>query len=616
MNSFLLKPCLYLIASLSFFCYQSHALADNSNEKLPTQWQQRNTLQFPLRMIVEYQDTSLKSAEQSFKQNTRLSATEKKQFQKQLASSYTTLKHNIMSIRHIKNQNIYKDYSHLPMNTLIIENNEQLQNLLDDTHVKSVYPDILLYANVLQSKALIEADKAELNLAADGRGSTVVVLDSGVNFSHADFGNCSAPGIPENCRVIISTDFAPDDNQNDSSGHGSNVAGIVASIAKGVDLIVFDVFNGTSASSSDVIDGINWAIANQATYNIAAINMSLGSATKYTSPCDNPLSNPYKTPIQNAKNAGILSIVAAGNDGYTNGISLPSCVSNAVSVGAVYDSNIGGITWSTTPNCTDSSTAADQVTCFSNSASFLKLMAPGARIIAGGFNQGGTSQAAPHVTALAAILHSAYPNESTAELESRMINSGTIITDIRNGLGFPRINAWKAVGAINNAFDDAFVLSSTSTLVQINTENADKQNGEPNHAGLNGGKSVWFAFSSAVSGTLTVDTQSSNFDTLMAIYTGASVDSLTLISDNNDSGTPNGPSQIELPINANTIYQIAVDDAANIGGELQLNLSFLEAEQVPILSNWNKALMLALLLLIISIYEFRRKKYRIPTHIK
>src|SRR6185436_19370155 len=63
--------------------------------------------------------------------------------------------------------------------------------------------------------------------------------------------------------------------------------------------------------------------------------------------------------------------ISSGNNGYKNRISYPACSPNAISVGATYDANIGSHISSV---CTDPTTSADKVTCFSNSADSLDLM--------------------------------------------------------------------------------------------------------------------------------------------------------------------------------------------------------------------------------------------------
>jgi subtilisin family serine protease len=147
--------------------------------------------------------------------------------------------------------------------------------------------------------------------------------------------------------------------------------------------------------------------------------------------------------VANAHGAGIAVVAAAGNNGYTNGISSPACTPGAVSVGAVYSANFGGIGWGA---CTDNTTAADQVTCFSNSASFLTLLAPGALITAGGLTYGGTSQATPFITGAAAVLRAAFPTETTDQAVARMTGHGKSVIDARNAISKPRLDLYAAAG--------------------------------------------------------------------------------------------------------------------------------------------------------------------------
>jgi uncharacterized repeat protein (TIGR01451 family) len=207
---------------------------------------------------------------------------------------------------------------------------------------------------------------------------------------------------------------------------------------------MFDVFNGTSASVSDIISAIDTAITLQSTYNIVAISMSLGDGTSNASQCG-PTVSPFATPISNAKNAGILTVVAAGNSGSKTGLSDPACAPKAVSVGAVYDASYGTVGWVAAADsggqCTDAS-AADVVTCFSQSASYLSVLAPGTFVNAptSNFQQSGTSQATPHVSGSIAVLRARYPAESLDQTVQRLTLTGIKDTDVANGLTLPRLN--------------------------------------------------------------------------------------------------------------------------------------------------------------------------------
>lgn len=341
---------------------------------------------------------------------------------------------------------VLRDYNSLPITTYRISNQDTLVKLLNDPEVKAVYPNLINKASGdLESLALIGQPQAAIK-GFDGAGTSVVIADSGLDYRHADFGNCTAVATPSTCRVIQNFDTALADNQlDDSVKHGTNVAGIVANVAPKAKLIGIDVFRANGAYDSDVIAAVNWAINNAQTYNIKAINLSLGApGRQFTNEC----SSSYTTAFANARNSGVVPVVAAGNDGFTNGVSTPACTPGAVRVGAVYDSNLGGVSW---PNCTDYATAADKVTCFSNSGKLLTLLAPGSSIVAAGVTQSGTSQASPHVAGVIAVLRSnkVSPQESVDQTIKRLQTTGKPITDHRNGVLTSRINLLAATAALS-----------------------------------------------------------------------------------------------------------------------------------------------------------------------
>src|SRR5262249_29149820 len=74
---------------------------------------------------------------------------------------------------------------------------------------------------------------------------------------------------------------------------------------------------------------------------------------------------------------------------------------------------------------------------------------------------------------------------------------------------------------------------------------ATKEPGEPNHAGFAGGHSIWCQYTAAGSGTATIDTFGSNFDTLLAVYTGNAVNALTAIASNDDT-SPGTQSRVQF----------------------------------------------------------------------
>src|SRR5205814_1418049 len=101
---------------------------------------------------------------------------------------------------------------------------------------------------------------------------------------------------------------------------------------------------------------------------------------------------------------------------------------------------------------------------------------------------------------------------------------------------------------------------------------ATKEPGEPNHAANVGGHSVWYCWTPPASGTVIFDTAGSDFQTVLGVYTGNSVDALLVVADDNGSG-PNQISRLNFSAVANTPYHIAVDGFAGAMGKLVLNWS-------------------------------------------
>jgi hypothetical protein len=123
---------------------------------------------------------------------------------------------------------------------------------------------------------------------------------------------------------------------------------------------------------------------------------------------------------------------------------------------------------------------------------------------------------------------------------------------------------------------------------------ATEQAGEPNHAGAAGGSSIWLKWTAPVSAEVSVDTCGTRFDSLLAVYTGAAVDSLTPVASNDDAGGKCSPqSRVAFAAQAGTTYRIAVDGKGGAEGEVRLNVEarpanddFAAAETVPPPVGW------------------------------
>lgn len=150
-----------------------------------------------------------------------------------------------------------------------------------------------------------------------------------------------------------------------------------------------------------------------------------------------------------------------------------------------------------------------------------------------------------------------------------------------NAASGPVVLNWnQATGAPNNdTFNNPTALTGNAGGFSGRLDNATKQNGEPNHAGAAGGLSVWYRWTPSISGPAVVDTMGSFVDTLLAVYTGNSVASLTLVAENDDFNTPISFvgytffSRVTFTATAGTTYQIAVDSFGAQPGSVALHYS-------------------------------------------
>lgn len=293
----------------------------------------------------------------------------------------------------------------------------------------------------------------------DGAGQTLAILDTGIDSSHPFFAGrivseacfSASSSCPNGNPVQLGGGAgAPCSYDPGGCNHGTHVAGIAAGsgpefsgVAPAADLIsvqIFSRFDGpfcggqspcAASYTSDQVAALERVISLAETYPIAAVNMSIGGNIAYPSSeaCD-ASNGARKAAVDHLRSLGIVVVAASGNEGFTFGLTSPSCISSVLSVGATTDD--------------------DRVLPFSNSASYLDLLAPGDRILSskpgGGFRtSSGTSMAAPQVAGAIALLRQHSPALRPNEIIGRIANSGTPVTDDRNGVTTPRVSVLAAV---------------------------------------------------------------------------------------------------------------------------------------------------------------------------
>jgi subtilisin family serine protease len=311
---------------------------------------------------------------------------------------------------------------------------------------------------------LVEADQAWA-LGFDGIDWAVAVLDTGVDSGHRFL---TGKVVDEAC--FSGNGSCPDGNTTQigpGSGipctyaargcqHGTHVAGIAAGqghrfsgVARGASLIsiqVFSRFTGAICNSqgedpcalsfiSDQIAGIEHVFGLAAGLQIASVNMSLGGGTFTSQESCDAANGARKAAIDNLRSLEIATIAAAGNDGFTDSLNAPACISTVVSVG--------------------STTKSDSISSFSNSAPFLSLLAPGSSIRSslpnGKFGVlSGTSMATPHVAGAWAILKQSSPEATVSELLATLRMTGLPLTDPRNDVTVSRIQILQALNSLRS----------------------------------------------------------------------------------------------------------------------------------------------------------------------
>lgn len=330
-----------------------------------------------------------------------------------------------------------------------------LLNLIAETSTSSIELDGVQRASLLQSIPEIGADIAHAD-GFDGDGFAVAVIDTGVDTDHPMFGS----RVIEEACFSLDLDCPNGGNQMFGAGaaapcalagcdHGTHVAGIavgdaetgpLVGVAPHASLIAINVFSAIDgepgAYTSDILAAMQHVLALSAFHEVAAVNLSLGGQAYSSVQSCSDASPSQVNAVNQLRNAGIATVAASGNEGLTNAISSPACLSNVISVGSVGDTDV--------------------VSSFSNSADFLSILAPGESIqsaaIGGGTRNGaGTSMATPHVAGTIATIREAMPDASVDEIQNALALSGQPILDTRNGITTPRLRVDQTITTLEAA---------------------------------------------------------------------------------------------------------------------------------------------------------------------
>ncbi len=279
-----------------------------------------------------------------------------------------------------------------------------------------------------------------------GSGVAVFVIDTGVDVNHRDL-NVVGGFAAVNCRG--GGCGAP---WHDDHGHGTHVAGSSSALDNNVDVVgvapgsevyaVKVLSSSGSGSRADVIAGIDYVAATTASLGQATVaNMSLGGSGSKTGTCTNSGftgSDTYHEAICNARNVGVVFVVAAGNSGANAAGAVPAAYDDTVITVSATNANDNWPSWSNWGNQSASWT--------SNNSAPVGLAAPGVSILStrtggGTTTMSGTSMASPHVAGGAALVlgSSNQPADGRAfvNVRSALLNAAESTNNFSNTSGNP-----------------------------------------------------------------------------------------------------------------------------------------------------------------------------------
>jgi len=371
--------------------------------------------------------------------------------------SHENLKDKLKEIDAIEsNDDITSSLTQVSNSIIVNVKRSDINKIREQNGVKAVIEDVpieLYLSASVDATGVSDAWKIEDENGdfVTGKGVTIAIIDSGVDYNHLDFGAC----IGDGCKVADGYDFADNDvDPMDEYGHGTHCAAIAAGngVNKGVapdaNLYAYKVFSYNyepdldeyvlSGSTSAVLAALESSLDPNGdgdfSDHVDVVSMSLGYDSGVPS-------DTISQAVDNLVRDGIVVVVAAGNSGPgKNTISSPACADEVLAVGAYcMDHQVESVfdEAGTRQLCPDnlgdfSSRGPTSKNALAGSVK-PDVIAPGVQICAAKssylskgnsavcntyehIDMTGTSMSAPHVAGLAALVKQAHPDWTAEEI--------------------------------------------------------------------------------------------------------------------------------------------------------------------------------------------------------
>lgn len=384
------------------------------------------------------------------------------------------------------------------------ELHERIRALPD---VRAVHADVVLHTTLEQSVPLVNAPAVWSGTGYRGAGRRIAVVDTGVDYTHADLGGC----FGSSCKVVGGYDFVNNDaDPIDDNGHGTHVAstaagrrGTLDGVAPDASILAYKVCDSHgSCPTSAILAGIEKAVDpngdGTAADHADVINLSLGGGGN----ADDPIAQA----VDGASAAGVVVVAAAGNAGPTAfSVGSPGAARTAVTVGATDKSDqlaafsSRGPTTNTVYGLKPELTAPGVDICAAQAAG---TSLGGACLDSAHVKLSGTSMATPHVAGAAALLRGLNPTLTPAEIKSLLVNNSVDLGLPVNSQGAGRLDVAAAAAARTvvtpsavsfGADDGTQAVFTGSTTLTVRNLDAVPRSYTLSSAALPGGITVAFA---------------------------------------------------------------------------------------------------------------------------